>query len=468
MRANLLRVCACFLAVFVLLFGFLAYWQVVAADRLNAHPRNRRPVWLEFSGQRGSLVDRSGQVIARSEVGKGPRGRTYSAPQATAHLLGYFSERYGRAGLEGALDSELSPHSEPRTLRDLADELLGEARRGNDVVLTLDLNLQRVAWQALSRTAKPGAAVALDPRTGAILALASVPGYDPSTVDDDWRTLNSSATKPLLNRATQGLYPPGSTFKVVTASAAIENQLAAPNAGYRCSGTVNVDHYTISCPSRRAHGSETLTTALVNSCNCVFGPLAVMVGADKFASMARGFGLDSKFDLPVPSERSRLLAGSDRLNKTLLAQTGFGQGELAVTPLQMSVIAATVASGGVRMKPYLVKAVKSPEGTVLGKTQPEVALQVMSGDTAKRIGEMMRAVVAHGSTRRLFAGLGATVAGKTGSAENPHGQSHAWFICFAPVESPAIALAVVVENSGAGSKVAAPIAAQMLRESLNR
>jgi peptidoglycan glycosyltransferase len=469
-KQNIVKLAVLFFAAYGVLVGFLTYWQVARGEELMDHPRNRRLALREQRIQRGGIYDRSGQPIAESQIisaGDGRRAvpsnvqrRVYTDPQAVAHLVGYVSERYGRTGLEGKLNRTLSGLARDEWLLDLQDKILNRQRRGNDAFLTIDLKLQRAAAAALA--GKRGAVVALDPKTGGVLALVSQPSYDPAQVDDFWATLNKHKQKPLLNRATLGLYPPGSTFKVVTLCAALENGVAQPNETFRCPGYVKIGNYTIHEPDGRAHGRVNLTKALVVSCNVTFSQLAVRVGQVNFQNVAQTLGLeqDAPFDLPLAS--SHLLRPRSTMTTSVLAQSGFGQGEIVVTPMQMALVAAAIANDGVIMQPYLVKQMRNPEGEILSARQPQPMRQVIQADTAHVVKEMMTRVVSEGTTRGIMSSLGVKVAAKTGTAQNPHGKAHAWFIAFAPADAPTIAVAVLVENAGAGSQVAAPVARDVM------
>jgi len=459
-RRNILRLAALMAVLLTALVVTLIYWQIVAADRLLDHPNNRRLAWKEERICRGGLYDRTGIALAKSEFEAGKQVRRYPLGEAASLLIGYRSPRYGRTGLEARYQSRLSGLTAQRTLLDLRHELLGRQAHGDDVFTTLDAALQRAAWGGLA--GQTGAVVAIEPTTGAVRCLVSSPAFEPDTVDADWQKLNADPDQPLFSRATQGLYPPGSTFKVVTAAAAAEFGEVKSSTRFTCTGTHKIDNYKIHCERDRAHGTMDLTQALVVSCNCTFGQLAADLGPERFQDMAERFGLGREVRLELPVTTSRLLNSGQEWYTTLLAQTGFGQGQLAVTPLQMALIAATIADGGKQAAPYLVSEVRSYEGQVLERHHPISARTVISPSTADRVAGRMAAVVAKGSTRKVFAGLSATVAGKTGTAQNPHGRAHAWFIAFAPASAPTLAVAVIVENAGSGSQAAAPIARKVI------
>lgn len=460
MKHNVVKLAVLFFAAYGVLVGFLTYWQVAKSDELMDHPRNRRLALREQRIQRGGIYDRNGQPIAQSKFVNGEQRRVYTDPKAVAHLVGYVSDRYGRAGLEGKLNRTLSGMSRDEWLLELQDRIFNRQRRGNDAFLTIDLKVQRKAAEAMAR--RRGAVVALHPKTGEVLALVSVPGYDPTQVDETWDTLQKDKGTPLLNRATMGLYPPGSTFKVVTLCAALENDVVKPDETFRCAGSTKFGDYTVHEPSGRAHGRVNLTKALVVSCNVTFSQLAVRVGQVNFQNFAQEFGLDGNIAFDLPTTTSSLLRQGSAMTTSILAQSGFGQGEIIVTPMQMALIAATIANDGVMMQPYLIKQVRNPEGEMMMTRQPQPLRQVMQVDTARKAKEMMSHVVSEGTTRGVMSSLGVKVAAKTGTAQNPHGKAHAWYVAFAPADNPTIAVAVIVENAGAGSAVAAPVARDVM------
>lgn len=460
MKQNIVKLAVLFFAAYGVLVGFLTYWQVVKDDELMEHPRNRRLALREQRIQRGGIYDRHGQPIAQSQFVNGVQRRVYTDPKAIAHLVGYLSDRYGRVGLEGKLNRYLADMSRDEWLLEWQDRIFNRQRRGNDAFLTIDLDVQRRAAAAMA--GRRGAVVALHPKTGEVLALVSVPGYDPTQIDAAWGTLQRDRRMPLLNRATLGLYPPGSTFKVVTLCAALENDAVKPGETFRCPGSTKFGDYTVHEPNGRAHGQVDLTRALVVSCNVTFSQLAVRVGQVNFQNFARTFGLDGNIPFDLPTTTSSLLRQGSVMTTNILAQSGFGQGEIVVTPMQMALIAATIANDGVMMQPSLIKQIRNSEGEILMTRSPQPLRQVMQVSTARQVRAMMTRVVSDGTTRRVMSSLGVKVAAKTGTAQNPHGKAHAWYIAFAPADNPTIAVAVIVENAGAGSQVAAPVARDVM------
>jgi peptidoglycan glycosyltransferase len=334
-------------------------------------------------------------------------------------------------------------------------------------VLTIDPRIQEAAATALGN--RPGAVVALDPKTGAVLAMVSTPGYDPAAIDERGASLLTDPSNPLLNRATQGQYPPGSTFKTVTAAAALEAGQYQQDAKFRCPSGYVVEGFVIACkgvpPGVREYD---LAHAYAWSVNATFAEIAVNTGASELVRIARRFGFEERIPFDIALTESHLLRKGESFNNVLLANTGFGQGQLTVTPMQMALVAATVANHGVLMQPYLVQEIRTPSGEVLTRHEPQAIRQVIRPETAAILRGFMVTAVKEG-----FSGAaavpGVEVGGKTGTAETGSGQNtHAWFISIAPANDARIAVAVIVENAGQGATIAAPIAQAVMRAALGR
>lgn len=427
---------------------------------LAAKPTNPRHAAIATG--RGSILASDGTALAVSHGAK----RLYPQGALVAQAVGYASSRYGTSGLEDAYDGVLTAHT------DAADPLtqLGQivrggsgAPRGADVVTTLDLTVQRALVAGLAPFAR-GAAIVLDPRSGAVLGLASVPAYDPNALEVQWPSLSTAAASPLLDRATDGLYPPGSTFKIVTAADALDSGAITPQSTFTDPGYLQVGSFTIHNDEDEITGTADLPTAFALSSNVDFAQIALKIGVDGWFDYAKRWGLGEApgFDLPVA--RDRLPARAETYDG-ILAQLGFGQASLLVTPMRMALVAATIADGGSTPRPYLVRRIRGAETSLAAR--PETIAQPVSADTARTVTDLMVDVVKRGTgtAARLD---GVTVAGKTGTATNPHGRSHAWFVAFAPAEAPRVAVAVIVENVGYGGRYAAPIARDALRVALAR
>lgn len=445
----------------VVLLVYLAYVQVVWGPRLANDPQNPR---LALAAERirwGRFLDRSLVVLADSTDTGGRQARRYAAGPLYAHVLGYRSRHYGLTGLEGRYEAALLglPAQDPW---EAVAEAFGRTPHGHDLVLTLDATVQQAAAQALG--SRRGAVAVLDPRTGAVLALVTWPTFDPSAVDERWQTLGRDAQAPLLDRATQGQYPPGSSFKTVVLTAALGSGRVRPQDVFDCPSAITVGGATITNFEQEQLGRLSLAQAFAFSCNTAFVQIGQRTGAGPILQTARAFGIGRapRFDLPaaaghLPAERTLGVRG--------LAQISFGQWTLLVTPLQMALVAATIANHGVQMQPFLVSQVRAADGRILEAFAQHGSREVIPASLAAQVAQDMIGVVA-GGTGTAAALPGARVAGKTGTAENPHGQTHAWFLAFAPADRPTVALAIVLENAGVGGQVAAPAARSVLAAAL--
>jgi peptidoglycan glycosyltransferase len=469
--------------VFVVIAVQLARIQVVeqaaTVNRVAADPRtgeviaNPRNVDDDLAIDRGRIYDRNGETIAGTVFEDGVGRRIYPDP-VTAYVAGYYSPLlYGKAGLEATYDDELRGEAGQNLLTRAEDALLHRSPQGLDLRLTLDSDLQRKADQLLD--GRIGAVVLLDVKTGAVLALASNPHYDPEhlftadTAGRDaasayWKQLTRDPDHPLVLRATDGLYTPGSTFKTVTASAAIDAGLASPDDTYRDDGSLDVDGHVI-VEENRPDGSVdtwTLRQGLAFSLNVVFAQVGLELGKDLLKKYAERFGFGSSVPFDLPVAKSQVASSDDFLNSNpAIADTAFGQGELQVTPLQMAMVAATIANGGSMMRPYLVDAVTTRGGSVVRQTDPKVWRRPVTAETANTVRDLMINAVENGyANGAAIAGL--VVGGKTGTAETGSGEPHAWFIGFAGDPEPRYAVAVVLEHGGTGLTGPLQIARAML------
>lgn len=445
-----------FVALFLGLIPWVSYWSLARPD-LTRHPGNPRPMARHALEARGGIYARGGEPLVVAAPGPDGPGRRHTVPPGLAHVVGYLDPRLGKSGLEAALDGALSG-----TGRSLWQRLTwGSARRGLDVVTTLDMAVQRAAEAALGD--RPGAVVALVPRSGAVLALVSRPGFSLDRLADDWEHLRQDERAPLWPRATRGLYPPGSAFKVVVLATAFASGTLDGDQLLADAGELVVDGYRLSNPGGAAHGLLDPETALARSSNVAFAQLGLQLGSGRLLATMRSLGFGGDLGLEVMAGRSPL----PRLeNRAALAQASIGQGPVLATPLQMAVVAAAIANDGLAMRPHLVSHLQDDRGRVLQPTRPQPAgPPALPPGAARRLTEGMVAAVERG-TGRQAALPGVAVAGKTGTAQNPHGAPHAWFIGFAPARNPQVAVAVVVENGGSGGQVAAPIAARVMAAAL--
>ena len=458
---RLMRLAAVLTAVFVLLWGYLAIVQVVWGPRLANSPGNPRLALAAERAHWGRILDRRLRILADSTVTGGRQTRHYLDGPRFAHVLGYRSSRYGVAGIEAPLNAVLVGVP-AHTVWGAFEEAFGRPPQGHDVVLTIDADVQRAATGALGD--HRGAVVALNPATGAVLAMASRPTFDPAMVDTEWVHLTGNRRAPLLNRATQGQYPPGSAFKTITLAAALASGRVIDATAFDCPGSIVVQGATIFDFNHAGHGRVALPQAFALSCNISFVQIGLRTGAESVVGMARAFGLGRAPRFIVPTAAGEL-PDPRRLGSRGLAQVSFGQGSLLVTPLQMALVAATIANGGVMVEPVLVAQVRDPDsGILVSYGQPRYRPVLPPPLAAKMVQYMLGVIQSGTGAAAQISGI--AVAGKTGTAENPHGQTHAWFIGFAPAARPTVAVAVLLENAGVGGEVAAPVARDVLRAAL--
>jgi peptidoglycan glycosyltransferase len=464
-----------------LLFLQLNVLQVFRADGYNDNPGNIRAVTRDYGKPRGQILSADGAVLARTVADDShfKRRRLYPEHELFGAITGYFSFTYGSDGVEKTYNDELAGRSTSGDVRNLVDMLLDEEHT-NDVVLTLDKRVQTVARDALGD--RRGSVVAIDTRTGALLALWSNPSYDPEPVSSTDQDAAGDArglllldkNEPLLPRSFRESFFPGSTFKVVTASAGLS------------SGKVTVDEpryptereYTpplTNSPIRNFGGGScggTLFDILRVSCNTSFARMGVDIGADDLIGTAQGFGFGeaAPLDLPNVATSSIEPASFFERNTPLLAQTAIGQNTVRSTPLQMALVAAGIANGGKIMKPHVLQEVRDDEGRVVRRYRPTTWKTAVSPEVASLVRDAMRLVAERGTATALQV-PGVPTAGKTGTAQTGNDRSDAWIVGFAPADNPRIAVAVVVEGQpgateATGGRVAAPIGRQVLEAAL--
>lgn len=448
------------LAAMVLFFGGLAYWQVFRTDLAN-DPGNPRIAAAFSDPNRGRILDRSGNVLAESL----PNGQRHYTDASLAQVLGYLSPRFGSHGAELAFNDLLSGRGGGSWTGALNAEFRRTGVHGLDVRLTIDPKIQAAAAKALG--ARKGAVVALDPRNGQVLAMVSYPTYDPGTLDTHGASLEKDPNAPLLNRATQGLYPPGSTFKTVTSSAALTAGIVTPDTPLTCPGELVFDGFPVSCYNApQGVGTYPFSHFFAFSINPIFALMATKVGWGGMLSMAHAYGFGSALPFTIDTAPTQIFDPGTRESQTLLASTGFGQGQILTTPLQMAVIAETIANGGVMEGPHL--GLEALNGSrVVQDLGGHSSRRIVSTLVANEIRDMMVGVVTNGQAIGVSI-PGVPVAGKTGTAETGHGTSDAWFLAFAPADNPVIAVAVVIENGGRGGEVASPVAGQVIRAALGK
>jgi peptidoglycan glycosyltransferase len=471
LNAHLRRSFYLFAAGFFGLVAMLAYWQVYSREALANNPENGFQTQRSISSPRGLILAGDGEtVLAKSVKRETPQGpvydRVYPLGAPFSNVVGYWSTRYGATGIEIANNTDLSSIAgEPQTLDDLINRATGGPQPGNNVVLTLDPELQELAYQELqgSLTGR-GSVVAINPKTGEILAMASSPSFDPNDINDNYPELASAPDAPLINRATQSLYPPGSVFKMITAAAALEAGVS-PEDTFFDSGAYELPGYTVRNFEDKEYGEVTFTRALAYSINVVFAKIAVdIVGAKALTQMALDFGFGDPYDdFPLPVSGSSVNSlPPDQWTTGTLAQTAFGQGEVQTNSFEMALVTAAIANDGRMVKPRLVREVRSPDGIILDKPTASIRRQAIPPGTASTLNEMMQQVIIQGGLTEAEI-PGVKVAGKTGTAESGNGNAHSWWITFAPADDPEIAMCVMVENGGRADRGALPLAARLMR-----
>ncbi|MEA2384349.1 MAG: penicillin-binding protein [Solirubrobacteraceae bacterium] len=464
--------------VVLLLFAVLVVgtsWNTVfRADELRNQPQNRRQLLEQQRIRRGVIRDGTGGLLARSlRRSDGTYTRTYPDNGLFSHAVGYSFTRYGRAGLEQSRNDALSGTT--NQLGTIFDRLSGSQPTGNDVLTTLDPRAQRAALQGLN--GRKGAVVALDPQTGAVKVMASVPAYNPNDIakPGTFTQLNKDQDAPLLNRTTQAGYPPGSTFKVVTAIAAMDSGRFTPTSTVSGKNLKPISGVPLRNFNNETFGEITLTDALTHSVNTAWATVGEKLGKQTMAKYMDRLGFDKQVQVDLPSDERR--ASGEFTNGRLLRPTSdavdvgrmaIGQDKLNVTPLQMAMVAGAVANGGKLMEPHLTDRVVDRDGRTVDTIRPRAMSQVMSPQAAGEVADMMGKVVQEG-TGTAAALQGISVGGKTGTAEvdRPCGPNQVWFIAFAPRHNPKVAIAATVEcSSGTGGDTAAPIAKQVMQELL--
>lgn len=474
MNRQIVQLFGLFTLLFAILLAFTSRWTVFEASSLENNSANRRPLIEEQKIPRGLIYASDGRTVLAKNVGHG-RGenriytRTYPTGPTFGHPVGYSYIRNGRRGLEQSRNDDLAGKEDE--FASILSGLESRDREGNDVVTNLDVSGTQAAVNALA--GRKGAVVAMEPKTGKVRVMVSEPEYNPNLIPSDFGQLNRDPNQPLLNRTTQELYPPGSTFKVVTATAALDSGKITPNTVIDASSPKTISGVPLSNAGGEQFGPISATDALTNSVNTYWAQVGERIGRDTLVEYMKryGFYADPKLDYPddqkIPSgiingKGDYVTDGFD-VGRVAIGQGGL-EGEVRAGPLQMAEVAATVANGGRLMEPQLTDRIVRKDGRVKERIQPDLQSVVMSPKTADELTNMMSRVVEEGTgTAAALAGI--RVAGKTGTAEVGVNRefTQPWFICFAPVEDPRMAVAVTLERTtGQGGTVAAPIAKSVL------
>jgi len=481
------QVMVVFLFCFVALISYIAYFQVFSAPNIAEQQGNQR-LWAKRNEVlRGTIYDRNKNPLTTSaRVDALTQKRTYVNGDLYVHALGYIDTRYGLTGLEANYDSELTTYNKITNnilnlTKDFSKEKLkemfqnrkeDEVKIGNSIVTTLDPTLQKIAYDALGNN--KGAVVALNPKTGEVLAMVSKPTYNPNDLGNSMKAANEgkSDNSPLINRATSGLYPPGSTFKTITLSSALENMPEVTNRTFNDTGKIIFNEkQSLSNDSGEVNGTINLKEAFRLSSNFVFGTLAMELGNDKLKTTAEKYGFNSTVESNGFKMAQSQFPKLTKAEVGSIAQSGIGQSSILATPMQMALVSSTVANNGKMMEPTLVNQVIDKDGNIVKSIDSKVYKQVLSPANATIIKDYMKNLVDSKIDSSWSYFQGTDTAGKTGTADYnlANGESakpHSWFIGFAPANDPKVAVAVIVENGGYGASAAAPIAGKVINSAL--
>lgn len=448
-----------FSGLFAMLAVYFVYFEGFLREDVINNPYNSRQELFAEQVIRGKILAADGETLAETLVAAdGTETRSYPYGNMFAHAVGYSS--HGKAGLELLGNFHVltsNAYLPERVMKDIREE----KNTGDNLVTTLDVDLQRAAYAALGN--HKGAVVAIEPSTGKILCMVSKPDFDPNQVDAQWEDWNAldPADSVLYNRATQGLYPPGSVFKIITLLEYMREDPDAEDFSFDCDGTLTRGDYTIGCYRKTAHGMQSLQKAFANSCNTAFAQIGLGLDADNFSQTCDQLLFDQKLPLSLPYSRSSFVLDSGSSDSERM-MTSIGQGETMVSPMHMAMIASAISNRGVLMEPYLIDHLETYTGNTVRTFRPKAYGKLMTDVEAKTLTEYMEQVIAEGTATSLRS-LNITVAGKTGSAEfsSDKSKSHAWFTGFSVGEEKDLAVCVLVEEGGSGNGQAAPIAGKV-------
>ncbi len=453
--------------LFLALTVYLTYYTIFKGPVYITSSYNRRLLIAEEKILRGTIFDRNGIVLAKSEISGDSQLRIYPYNNLYSQVIGYNSRVYGKSMLEQTYNSYLTGSDDYGKVINTFGIGDSKEKRGEDLHLTIDHDIQQLSRKLLGN--KNGAIVAMDPKTGEIIAIVSNPDFNPNeeSLEKNWQNMTEDEDSPFVARATKGLYAPGSTFKVATAALAIENGLE--KLEFQDNGTVSIDGKPFSNSSGKAYGKIDVTRALAVSSNVVFSQLGVKLGEEKMKDMASRLGMNR--DIPFDISVSKSSFPDKKMGTTDVAASAIGQGKVLITPLHMAMLAATIANNGVMMEPIMVSKVVAHNGYTVKAAKQSQLYTVMDAATAEKTGLMMQEAVKNGTAAKA-AIKGVSVAGKTGTAQNEltatqKNKEHAWFIGYAPADDPVIAISVLLEyQGGSGGNDAAPIARKVMAEYL--
>lgn len=459
LNKRLIFVMVFFVFLFMFLTLYLVYFQLFKSKTIADDSHNRR-LWLnEDLVKRGTIYDRNGNILAYSQKDEsGKQVRIYNYPESSAPVTGYSSTTYGKTGIEKSFNKELLA---------ISDENFSQFRKmvvkndtGNNLHLSLDQIIQNIVYNYLK--SYKASCVVMNPSTGEVLAMVSSPSFNPNTLDNDWNNLIQTTDGRLVNRASQGLYRPGSAFKIITSASILDNDI---DQSYNDEGSEVIQGYEIKNYGDQVFGNLELRSAFINSANTYFAKKAVDLGKDRLSKTTEkfAFNLDYEFDL----DKNNSVIPYKDLNEADLAMTGFGYGKTQVTPLHMAIVSSAIANNGIMIKPRLVNKITNKGESIVYEAKNETLSKATSEKTANTIRDLMVEVVNSGTGRNAYLDS-VQIAGKTGTADKADGNIDAWFVGFAPAYEPKIAFALVVEDSqGTGGEVAAPLVRNIVRDIFN-
>lgn len=455
-RPEIIVTCCFFGVLFAALIGYLGYFTATSEQEMINNSYNSRQEILLSRNYRGTIYSRDGEVLAETRLDDDQEeSRVYPYGKLFAHAVGYATK--GRTGVESLANYYLI-NTNTSLANKAANDIAGLKNPGDSVYTTLDVDLQQVADEQLN--IYKGAIVVTEVSTGKILAMVSHPGFDPNEIGQIWDSLvEDEDSSVLLNRVTQGQYPPGSTFKIVTALEYIrENPDTYNDYSYQCNGYFSSGTGRINCYHGTNHGLVGFETSFAKSCNSSFANIGVNLEQEAFEETLEELLFNKPLPIAFPYSESKANV-VDQVSMNELMQTAIGQGRTQISPIHLNMITSAIANGGILMKPYVVDRVENDAGRIIKSFQPSAYGSLMTQGEAELLKGLMESVVEEGTGRKL-SGLSYTAAGKTGSAEynDVKEDSHAWFTGFAPVEQPEICVTIIVEGAGSGGDYAVPIA----------
>ncbi len=453
-----------FSILFLSLIVYLTAIELFYKDEYVSSNFNQRNSMVEDNVMRGSIYASGGERLAYSKIDEDVQKRYYPFLNLYSHVIGYSTKTYGKSLIEKAYNTQLLGEDSISSVFNIKSKLSGDMPLGNDLYLTIDHDVQTVASQMMDKY--NGAMVAINPKTGAVIAMVSKPDFNPNqtSLTENWAKLSTDENSTFFTRASMGLYPPGSTFKTITSAAIIDNMME--DVEIEDEGIIEIGTKEISNTKDKAYGTIGIEDAFKVSSNVFFASVGTRLGDDKLRSTAEAFALNKKLNFELPYSKSRFQSG--HISDEDMATTSIGQGKTLVSPLHLAMITGAIANDGKMMRPYIVEKVVSPSGVTIDSAYQNTLSQAISPITARKIQEMMLEVVETGTgTNAKISGI--KVAGKTGTAENERTEeepdkTHALFVAFAPYDDPEIAVAVILEYAGGtGGSLAAPIAREAIR-----